>query len=219
MLRNTGKVLILSPHVMTAALVGWYVELARLEPAFAAPGERPEEALSRVKPLMVVLIDVEAQDAISDLFAARALKRNIGLAVFSGSADDMAAREWARRNALPFFRLPVDLEAFGRVLDQGSRGAHVDRRATSDRRQDPQTERAVDGTLMLVDEHGGSWYVYDRRGADRRASADGRQYRSFINVDGLEMRATLTDDEFASREPWALNAQLGRATAAPTALA
>lgn len=218
MLRNTGKVLILSPHVMTAALVGWYVELARLEPAFAAPGERPEEALSRVKPLLVVLIDVEAQEAISDLFAARALKRDIGLAVFSGSAEDAAAREWASRNALPFFRLPVDLEAFGRVLDQASRRAPADRRA-NERRQDPQTDRAVDGTLMLVDDQGGSWYVYDRRGTDRRGSADGRQYRSFVNVDGLEMRATLTDDEFASREPWALNAQLGRATAAPTSLA
>ena len=44
---RAGKVLILSPHVMTAALVGWYVELAKLEPAFAAPDEHPEEALSR----------------------------------------------------------------------------------------------------------------------------------------------------------------------------
>lgn len=217
MLRNTGKVLILSPHVMTAALVGWYVELALLKPAFAAPGERPEDALKRVKPLLVVLIDVEAQEAISDLFAARALKRNIGLAVFSGSADDLTARDWASRNAIPFFRLPVDLEAFGRVLDQAARAAHDDRRA-GDRRQDPQTDRSVDGTLMLVDERGAAWYVYDRRGADRRASADGRPYRSFVNAAGFEMRAMLTEAEFGEREPWELNAQLGRATAAPASL-
>ncbi|MEO5569158.1 MAG: hypothetical protein ABIR92_11730 [Gemmatimonadaceae bacterium] len=202
---------------MTAALVGWYVELARLEPAFAAPGERPDDALSRVKPLLVVLIDVEAQEAISDLFAARALKRDIGLAVFSGSLTDDTAREWASRHALPFFRLPVDLEAFGRVLDQAARAAHGDRRA-SDRRRDPQTDRAVDGTLMLVDEQGSAWYVYDRRGADRRASANGHPYRAFVNAAGVEMRAVLTEAEFAEREPWALNAQLGRATAAPASL-
>ena len=72
--RKNGKVLILSPHVMTAALVGWYVELAKLEPAFAAPGENPSDALARVKPLLVVLIDAASEDAISDLFAARASK-------------------------------------------------------------------------------------------------------------------------------------------------
>ena len=83
--RKAGKVLILSPHVMTAALVGWYVELAMLEPAFAAPGEQPADALTRVKPLLVVLIDADSRDALSDLFAARAAKREVGLAIFSGA--------------------------------------------------------------------------------------------------------------------------------------
>src|SRR3954470_7267524 len=75
--RKAGKVLILSPHVMTAALVGWYVELAKLEPAFAAPGEHPADALTRVKPVLVALIDAETHVAVSDLFAARAAKREI----------------------------------------------------------------------------------------------------------------------------------------------
>src|SRR5436190_587840 len=113
---------------MTAALVGWYVELAKLEPAFAAPGERPEDALARVKPLLVVLIDAESEAAISDLFAARAARREVGLALFSGASDDTNAREWASRHDLPFFRLPVDLEAFGRVLDQAARAPREDRR-------------------------------------------------------------------------------------------
>ena len=92
MSRNTGKVLILSPHVMTAALVGWYVELAKLEPAFADPGENAADALARVKPLLVVLIDSANEEAINDLFAARASRREVGLAIFSGSRDDDAAR-------------------------------------------------------------------------------------------------------------------------------
>lgn len=212
--RTAGKVLILSPHVMTAALVGWYVELAKLEPAFASPDERPEDALARVKPLLVVLVDVESEEAISDLFAARTLKREIGMAVFSGSADDEAARDWARRNELPFFKLPVDLEAFGRVLDQASRSAREERRLF-DRRQGPMVDRALDGTLLLVDAQGRAWYVYDRRSTDRRAGAEGPEYRAFVNPDGLELRAALSAAEFAIREPDALIEQLSRAAYVP----
>jgi hypothetical protein len=191
---------------MTAALVGWYVELAKLEPAFAAPGEHPVDALARVKPLLVVLIDAESEDAISDLFAARASKRQIGIAMFSGSVDDDAARDWARRHDLPFFKLPVDLEAFGRVLDQAARQSDL---RVADRRR-PVVERAVDGTLMVVDQAGLAWYVYDRRGGDRRA--DGA-YRAFVRADGVELRASLSDAEFAAREPDALVEQLARAVA------
>ena len=210
MARKTGKVLILSPHVMTAALVGWYVELAKLEPAFAAPGEHPVDALARVKPLLVVLIDAESEDAISDIFAARALKREIGLAVFSGSSDDQPARDWAERHAIPFFRLPVDLEAFGRVLDQAARSASEERR-NSERKGRRMVDRAVDGTLMLLDDKGRAWYVYDRRAGDRRAQGP---YRAFVSPDGTELRTPLSDDEFAVREPNALLEQLSRAVAA-----
>jgi hypothetical protein len=204
--RNPGKVLILSPHVMTAALVGWYVELAKLEPAFAAPGENPSDALARVKPLLVILVDAASEDVISDLFAARAAKREIGLAVFSGSTDDDVARQWARRHDLPFFRLPVDLEAFGRVLDQAGR-VLPERRRAADRRQGTVT-RAIDGTLYLTDEAGRAWYVYDRRGGERRSA---ESYRAFVTPEGQEVRTVLSDDEFSARGPEALIAQLARA--------
>jgi hypothetical protein len=139
-----GKVLILSPHVMTAALVGWYVELSKLEPVFAAPGERPDDAVNRVKPLLVVLVDAEQQEAISDLFAARVARKEIGLALFSGSGEDAVARDWAQRHGVPWFRLPVDLEAFGRVLDQAARSTREERRIGD--RRGPAVARAIDGT-------------------------------------------------------------------------
>jgi len=191
---------------MTAALVGWYVELAKLEPAFAAPGENPSDALARVKPLLVVLVDAASEDAISDLFAARASKRDVGLAIFSGSTDDDIAREWARRHELPFFRLPVDLEAFGRVLDQAGR-VLPDRRRRADRRQSPSVSHAIDGTLYLTDDAGRAWYVYDRRGGERRSA---EPYRAFVTPEGAEVRTVLSDDEFSAREPEALVAQLAR---------
>jgi hypothetical protein len=191
---------------MTSALVGWYVELAKLEPAFAAPGELPAHALARVKPILVVLVDADGEDAISDLFTARVAKREIGLAIFSGSPDHEFARDWARRHEIPFFRLPVDLESFGRVLDQAARG--TERRQAADRRQPAVVGRAVDGTLRLTDESGRAWYIYDRRGSERRASPS---YRAFVATDGSELRAMLSDEEFAARGPAALIAQLARA--------
>lgn len=214
---RAGKVLILSPHVMTAALVGWYVELAKLEPAFAAPGEHPEEALARVKPMLVVLIDGEFEEALSDLLAARAAKRGVGIALFGGGSPDAddTARIWAERHHIHFFRLPVDLESFGRVLDQAARTGQAERRG-GDRRHAPAVDLALDGTLVVFDSAGKPWYVYDRRGGDRRLDAEaGRPYRSFISPDGLERRLELNDVEFAAREPTALVAQLARAAQVP----
>lgn len=211
---RAGKVLILSPHVMTAALVGWYVELAKLEPAFAAPGEHPEAALARVKPLLVILIDSEFEDALSDLLVARAAKRGIGVALFgSGSAiGNDAAHLWATEHHIKFFRLPVDLEAFGRVLDQASRSGKQERRV-AERRGSPAVGHAVDGTLLLFDGAGSAWYIYDRRGTDRRAIAGA--YRAFVSDDGIERRCELDEPEFAAREPAALIAQLARAAQVP----
>src|SRR4051812_12048134 len=129
---------------MTAALVGWYVELAKLEPAFAAPGEHPEEALARVKPILVILIDSQFEAAMSDLLALRAIKRGIGIALFgSGSeGEDQVARQWAAEHEILFFHLPLDLEAFGRVLDQAARSGESDRRL-AERRTQPVVDRAV----------------------------------------------------------------------------
>jgi hypothetical protein len=203
---------------MTAALVGWYVELARLEPAFAAPGEHPEKALARVKPVLVLLIDGEYEEALSDLLVARAAKRGIGVALFgSGSATtDDAANIWAERHGIRFFRLPVDLESFGRVLDQAARSGAPERRAAQ-RRTAPAVDRALDGTLLFFDASGKPWYVYDRRTGDRRFERQEpkRSYRSFISVDGVERRCELDEGEFAAREPDVLGAQLARASQVP----
>jgi hypothetical protein len=199
---------------MTAALVGWYVELAKLEPAFAAPGEHPEEALARVKPILVILIDAQFEAAMSDLLAARAGKRGVGIALFgSGSeTDNESARKWAAEHQILFFRLPLDLEAFGRVLDQTARNADAERR-TADRRRRAGVDRAIDGTLLLYDRAGMAWYVYDRRSGDRRVST--RPYRVFVSADGVERRCELNEPEFAAKETEALLAQLARSAQVP----
>lgn len=192
---------------MTAALVGWYVELAKLEPTFAAPGEQPEEALRRLRPVLVVLVDAESQAALSDLFIARALKHGIGVAIFSGRPADDEPRGHTDRDAIPHFRLPIDLEAFGRMLDQAV--VRVPDRRVRDRRQPKTTDRAVDGTLVFNDATGRSWYVYDRRRGDAR---DTVPFRSFVDPEGNERRRTMRGEEFTDRTPVSLESQLLQAT-------
>jgi hypothetical protein len=209
---NRGKVLILTPQAMTGALLGMLVELAQLEPVFAEPSERPEDALNRHVPLLVIIADGQIDAFKSDLFLARAQHRGIGVVVF-GEPKHQATSAWASERGLPYLELPTDAEVFGRILDQASR---TDRRSrlSGDRRNNAHTERGVDGTLIFHAETGERWYVYDRRAGERRRSdqsASATDYRAFINQDGVELRVPLEPEEFRDKSPATLSRQLARA--------
>lgn len=207
-----GKVLILTPQPMTGALLGMLVELAQLDAAFAAPDERPEDALARTKPLLVVVADGDIDAHRSDLFLARAQNRGVGVVVFGRDGDGSGA-DWARQHSLPFLRLPADSETFGRILDQAARAERRSRIA-GDRRAPAHTERAVDGTLVFHDGRGQRWYVYDRRSGERRragSSAGNGSYRVFVRDDGVELRCELAPHEFRDRSAETLERQLARA--------
>src|SRR5437763_8323761 len=132
---------------MTGALLGMLVELAQLERVFAEPSERPEDALNRHVPLLVIIADGQIDAFKSDLFLARAQHRGIGVVVF-GEPKHQDTSAWASERGLPYLELPTDAEAFGRILDQANR---TDRRSrlSGDRRNSAHTERGVDGTLIF----------------------------------------------------------------------
>lgn len=198
---------------MTGALLGMLVELSQLEPVFADPSERPEDALARHLPLLVIVTDGDIDTFKSDLFIARAQHRGIGVVVFGRASKD-GAGEWARERGLPYLELPTDAEAFGRILDQAMR---QDRRSrlVGDRRRPPHTERSPDGTLILQAESGERWYVYDRRASGERRGTGQQQlpesYRAFVNQEGVELRVALEPHEFMEKTPDALQQQLARA--------
>ena len=208
---NRGKVLILTPQAMTGALLGMLVELAQLEAVFADPSERPEDALNRHVPLLVIIADGQIDAFKSDLFLARAQHRGIGVVVF-GQPTHRATATWAAERGLPYLELPTDAEAFGRILDQATRS---DRRSrlSGDRRNNAHIERGVDGTLIFHAETGERWYVYDRRSGERRRSEGGslNDYRAFINQEGVELRVPLEPEEFRDKTPETLSRQLARA--------
>lgn len=198
---------------MTGALLGMLVELSQLEPVFADPSERPEDALARHLPLLVIITDGDIDAFKSDLFIARAQHRGIGVVVF-GRHSSESTSEWAKERGLPYLELPTDAEVFGRILDQAMR---QDRRSklVGDRRRPPHTERGADGTLILQAESGERWYVYDRRGrGERRGAAqlqEPESYRLFVNQEGEERRVALEPHEFMENTPDALQQQLARA--------
>jgi len=205
---NRGKVLILTPQAMTGALLGMLVELAQLEPVFADLAERPEDALARHLPLLVIIADGQVNSIKSDLFLARAQHRGIGVVVF-GIHQQQETSTWASERGLQYLELPTDAEVFGRILDQATR---VDRRSrlAGDRRNSARTERGVDGTLIFHAESGERWYVYDRRSGERRQLSP-PIYRAFVNADGLELRVPLAPHEFQDKSPATLQQQLARA--------
>ena len=203
--------LILTPQAMTGALLGMLVELSQLEPVFADPAERPEDALARHLPLLVIVADGDIDTFTSDLFIARAQHRGIGVVVF-GRQSSEGTSEWAKERGLPYIELPTDAEVFGQILDQATR---QDRRSrlVGDRRRPPHTERGADGTLILQAESGERWYVYDRRAGERRSASQQlpESYRAFVNQEGVELRVALEPHEFMEKTPDALQQQLARA--------
>jgi hypothetical protein len=172
--RADHKVLIIASDPLLAALVGGLVELTRLRAAFLENDERPEEALARVKPLAAILVDAYTDEAVSDLFLARARRRRIRVLMF-GSREAVGRREeWASRSGIPAFKLPDGVAALQTALEELLQEKGLYRRG--ERRA--SAERDPDGVVILDDGKGTRWTVYDRRSADRRRNLIDRSFVS-----------------------------------------
>ena len=213
---NSLHVLVLSPDPIAAAFLGMLVELARYVPAFARDGERPEEAIARIRPLAVVLVDGALDAARSDLFFAAAARARVGLAVFSAPRGATPVAPHALARGVPVSAFPATLADLQRLLEQAqstrwwSRGAERRQAATT-----PRVEAGADDALVYHDRHGRRWNVYDRRGSDRRRFAlDADVERVFVSESGEMLACQLTAGEAEAREPGDLEAQLARAVPA-----
>jgi hypothetical protein len=197
------KVLIVAPDPVLAALVGSVVELSRLSAAFPNVGERPEDALSRVKPLAAILIDGAADEAESDLFLARAKKKRVQLLVFGGAGSIAARRPWAKTRNVPIFALPDEVPQMEQTLQRIAASAGKSTRAFERR-----GKSKISGPLVLHDRAGKRWSVYDRRAADRRQHSVDRE---FVSETGEVRHCHLDADEAGDTSPATLMDQLERA--------
>jgi hypothetical protein len=185
------KVLVLASEPMLAAFLGMLLELDAFEPVFSEPGERAEEALARVRPVLVILLDVELDAARSDLFFARAYRSGARVLLFGSTGEASAVgRSLAQERSVPYLQMPTSRETLSQVLADALRDLGRPRAAV-DRRVAPRVFDADDGTFCLTDEAGQLWRVYDRRGTERRAHPDPSteiNYRAFVNEQGEERR-------------------------------
>jgi hypothetical protein len=209
------KVLILSDEPMAAALLAMLLELEGYDPAFALDNESADSALARVKPLLVVLVDQTLDVAKSDIFLARAARRQVGVVLF-GAKGSSAPPAWATSRRVPWFRMPIDGTTLRRAIEESTAGYRL-WRSDVDRRR-PRIETDADGTLIYHDRSGRRWHVYDRRSGERRqnpgapAGLAGSGDRTFVNDAGEQWRVALQASDFLDESPAALEQQLARAT-------
>jgi len=190
-----------------AALVGLLLELDKYEPAFALPDESPEEAVRRVRPFLVLLLDGAFDEASSDVFHARL--KGIPVVLFATPRNEGAVRTLANERNLPWFTMPVDRQTLVRAVREAA--ASLVTRSGHDRRH-PTAHRAPDGTLIFRDREGREWQVYDRRAGERRSrSAGDNGYRAFVNHAGEEWWYELAPHEAIENSVDALERQLAAA--------
>ena len=196
---------------MALALLGLLVELANYTPIFAAQDERPEDALSRARPVLVVLIDDTLEAARSDVFFARAAQQKAAIAIFpgKGSRRELMARIGER--GIPYFEIPTDAADLARVIRTAAATTWWKRNA--DRRMLPATEDAGEAGLYFVDRSGRRWQVFDRRGSERRqAAGDGHVTRMFVS-EGDSLAVRLGEGEIDALSVADLERQFLQATA------
>src|SRR3712207_3977786 len=134
---------------LAAALLGMLLELEGYEPAFAREGEPPDAALSRVRPLLVVLVDEALDVARSDLFLARAARGQVGVVIFAGPDGVAGPPTWAQARRVPWFRMRVEGAELRRAIEESTASFRLWRTETERRR--PRTETNSDGTLIYHD--------------------------------------------------------------------
>ena len=213
MTQPASKVLVLSDQPLVAALIGMLVELVGFVPAFAGVGELPEEALRRVRPLVVVLLDAELGAARSDLFFAQAAKRKVGLAVFGPTGSERQLAAIARQRGVPCVEVPASSTAFAHLLERATVAEWW--RSGADRRHPAEGSPPADDKFEFVGRDGRRWQVYDRRGSQRRRGEAPIVERTFVDEEGERWELALSPDEIDPETPptpAVLEQQIARAT-------
>ena len=116
---STGKtrVLVIATDPMVAALVGLLLDPDEYDPTFPLSAERPEDALTRVRPPLVLLLDCDLDAAHSDLFFARSAKTRAAVVLFGPPGRRENVMEMARTRGIPWVHLPTSRAALTEAIE------------------------------------------------------------------------------------------------------
>lgn len=117
--RSTG-VLIVSPDVTGAALIGALVETLGYTVSFAAATEPTDASLRRVRP-RIYLIDCRTTTSGADEVVGRAIMRGVGVVLIGPSRLLGPMRELGGRHDLEVVLLPTDPGPLGEALARAAR--------------------------------------------------------------------------------------------------
>lgn len=109
-------VLILASEPVVAALLGMLLELEDIAPVFAEAGERPEDAVARLRPPVVILLDAAEDIAESDIFFARAARARATVIFFASDTHRARLEALAVARDTLWFTLPIDRATLATVL-------------------------------------------------------------------------------------------------------
>ena len=101
---------------MVAALVGLLLDPDRYDPTFPRGSERPEDALARVRPPLVLMLDCDVDVARSDLFFARTARTRATVVLFGPPGSRETVTELARARGVPFVHLPTDRASLTKAI-------------------------------------------------------------------------------------------------------
>ena len=119
---QTSTVLVLARDAVIAALLGLLLELEDYEAIFPGPDERPEDAIARLRPPLIVLLDGTLDTARSDLFHARAVARGSRVVLFSEPPAADEVRAIAQERDIAYVSMPVDRSTLGGALRRAATG-------------------------------------------------------------------------------------------------
>ena len=102
---------------MVAALVGLLLDPDQFDPTFPLARERPEDAIARVRPPLVLVLDCDLDAARSDLFFARTAKTRSAIVVFGTPTHRQDVAEVAQARGIPWVRLPTNRDALTNAIE------------------------------------------------------------------------------------------------------
>lgn len=112
---SQSPVLVIATDIVIGALLASLAELAGCVPVFPALTERPLEAITRLRP-RIVLLDCDHDLACEDEAYARAAETGSKIILFTASSTLADAEQMAAQRGVLSFAFPIHYQDFARRL-------------------------------------------------------------------------------------------------------